>query len=163
VLWINPVDLTDLRLVKTGEGSNAPVLQPDLTQAGADQINGARILSTPALPSGTAVLGDARQLVLGVRQDVSVQFSPHAKFTADAVVARVTARADWAVSDARGLIRVAARAMAVGEVVAQLWTGAMVLVRLGPDATVDVDGEQLLFADLTPEQPTAYLDAYAVA
>lgn len=107
-LFIHPTDLTELRLVKTGSGSNAPVLQPDLAAAGAEQINGARIIPTPALPAGTAVVGDARQLVIGVRQDVAVAFSPHARFSADAVVARVTARAAWAVNDGRALIKVAA-------------------------------------------------------
>jgi HK97 family phage major capsid protein len=108
VLFVNPTDLVTLRLVKTGDGSNQPVLQPDLTAAGAEQISGARVISTPALPAGTAVVGDARHIVVGVRRDVRVEFSAHARFTADAVVAKITARADWAVNDPRALVRMAA-------------------------------------------------------
>lgn len=53
-------------------------------------------------------MGDARQIVVEVRRDIRVELSPHARFTADAVVARVTARSDWAVNDPRGLIRLQA-------------------------------------------------------
>lgn len=51
--------------------------------------------------------------------------------------------------------------MVVREVVAELWTGAVVLVRLGLGAKVEVDGEQVLFTDLDAEQLTTYLDAFA--
>jgi HK97 family phage major capsid protein len=103
-VFINPLDLTDLRLVKEIAGSNRPVLQPDLQAGGAERIAGATLWPTPTLPRGSAVIGDASQIVVGVRRDIDVQFSAHAKFTADSVVARVTARADWGVNDERGLV-----------------------------------------------------------
>ncbi|MEJ7783809.1 MAG: phage major capsid protein [Solirubrobacteraceae bacterium] len=108
-VWINPQDLTDLRLVKTAPtGSNQPVLQPDLQEPGAVRIGGALLVSTPALPVATAIVGDASQIVIGVRHDVQVEFSAHARFTSDGTVARVTARAAWGINDSRGLVKIAA-------------------------------------------------------
>lgn len=101
VVYINPTDLTALRLVK--DTSNRPLLQPDLQAGGAETIAGARIHPTPGLPAGTAIVAQSNQIVVGVRQDASVDFSAHAKFTADAVVARVVARVDFDVNDINGL------------------------------------------------------------
>lgn len=83
-------------------------MQPDLRLAGAESVSGARIISTPALPVGTFVVADPRQIIVGVRKAIEVAFSAHSKFTADAVVARVTARTAFALNDARGVIKVAA-------------------------------------------------------
>lgn len=94
--FLNPVDVTALQLLTEAERR---LLDFDLESL---------IVPTPALPQGVAVVGDARQIVVGVRRDVAVAFSPHAKFTADAVVARVTARADWDINDPRGLVRLQA-------------------------------------------------------
>jgi HK97 family phage major capsid protein len=107
-IFLNPADLTTLRLVKEVAGSAKPVLQPDLQAGGAERIGGATVYSTPALAAGTAIVGDAAQVVVGVRRDVEVAFSSEAKFTADSVAARVTARVDWAPNDIRGLVVVSA-------------------------------------------------------
>lgn len=71
------------------------------------RIGGALLVSTPALPVGTAVVGDASQILVGVRKDISVEFSVHARFTADGTVARVTARTAWGLNDSRGLVKIA--------------------------------------------------------
>lgn len=94
--FLNPLDVTDLQLLKETERR---LLDFDLANL---------IVPTPALPQGVAVVGDARQIVVGVRRDVDVAFSGHAKFTADGVVARVTARADFGINDPRGLVRLQA-------------------------------------------------------
>ena len=54
------------------------------------------------------MVADPKQIIVGVRKNLAVAFSAHSKVTADAVVARVTARATWALNDARGVIKVAA-------------------------------------------------------
>lgn len=105
-VFVNPTDLTTLRLVKDATGSNRPVLQPDLQEGGAERIAGARIFPTPSLPAGTAIVGDAAQIVIGVRRDIEVSFSSDALFTADSIAARVTARADWGINDIRGLVAI---------------------------------------------------------
>lgn len=103
-VFVNPANLTALRLLKDGTGSQRPLLQPDAQAAGATRIAGAVLWPCPALPVGTAIVGDAGQIIVAVRKDVQVLFSGHAKFTADSLVARVTARADWGVNDGRGLV-----------------------------------------------------------
>jgi HK97 family phage major capsid protein len=103
-IFINPTDLTALRLVKTATGSNQPVLQPDLQAGGAERLAGAILYSTPGLPAGVALVGDAAQIVVGIRRAIEVAFSSDALFTADSIAARVTARADWGVNDERGLV-----------------------------------------------------------
>ena len=102
VVYIAPADLTDLRLVKDADGR--PLLQPDLQQGGAELVAGARIWPTPALPAGTALVAQADQLVVGLRQDAQVDFSAHSRFSADAVQARVVARADFGVNDPDGVV-----------------------------------------------------------
>lgn len=103
-VWVNPADLTDLRLTKVAAGSNQPVLEPDLQAAGAERIAGATLIPTPALATGKAIVADAAQVILGIRKDAEVQFSADAKFTADSVVARVIARVDLAINDTNGLV-----------------------------------------------------------
>lgn len=100
--FINPTDLVSLRLLKDTAGR--PLLQPDLQDAGAEKIAGARIFPTPALPAGTALVGDPRQIVVAVRRAVDVEFSSDAKFTSDSVAARVTARVTWGWNDIRGAV-----------------------------------------------------------
>ena len=108
-IFLNPTDLTALRLVKTAPtGSNMPVLQPDLQAAGAERIAGAILWSTPGLPAGVALVGDAAQVVVGIRRDIEVAFSSDALFTSDSVAARVTSRLDWGVNDGRGLVLIKA-------------------------------------------------------
>jgi len=105
-VYVNPADLTTLRLVKESTGSNKPVLQPDLQAGGAERIGGAVLFLTPGLAEGTALVAQSDQIVVGVRKDATVDFSAHQKFSADAVVARVVARADWGVNDVNGLVQI---------------------------------------------------------
>ena len=105
-VFINPADLTTLRLVKDTAGR--PLLQPDLQAGGAERIAGATLYPTANLPAGTALVGDDAQVVVGVRRDIEVAFSADAKFTADSVAARVTARADFGINDIRGLVAIGA-------------------------------------------------------
>jgi HK97 family phage major capsid protein len=65
-----------------------------------------RRYSTPAIAAGTALVADASQLMVGVRKDAEVSFSSDAKFTADAVVARVVARVDFGINDPTGPVKV---------------------------------------------------------
>ncbi len=102
--FINPTDLTTLRLLKDTAGR--PLIQPDLQQAGAEVIAGARIFPTPTLVAGNAIVGDVGQVVVGVRRGIDVAFSGDAKFTADSIAARVTARVDWSINDIRGLVAI---------------------------------------------------------
>jgi HK97 family phage major capsid protein len=104
-IYMAAADFTTLSNLKEGTtGSIRPLLQPDVTQANAYTIGGARIWITPGMPAGTCLIADASQILLGVRKDATVDFSSHQRFSADSVVARVVARFDWAISDAAGLV-----------------------------------------------------------
>ena len=83
----------------TGRG----LLVPDPTMPGAQLIGGARLHVAPLPEAGTAIIAEAQPIVVGVRKDATVDFSPHAAFTADSVVARVVGRFDWDVNDPAGI------------------------------------------------------------
>lgn len=100
VIWISPADLTALRL-EALTGAYATLADPQAP--GIERVAGARLVQTPALAAGTAVIADTRYVVAGVRRDAEVDFSGHAAFTRDAVAARVTMRVDWDVADANGV------------------------------------------------------------
>jgi HK97 family phage major capsid protein len=102
VIFLNPADTLALQLLKQGTGSNVPLLQPDPTLPGRYSIGGAPIISTTAKVAGTALVADASTIVVAIGTDIQVSFSADAKFTADAVVARVVTRIDFAWSDIRG-------------------------------------------------------------
>ena len=85
-----------------------PLLQPDLQSGGGETVGGARLWPTPSLPVGVAIVADAAQIVVGIRRDIEVKFSADAKFTADSVAARVTARLDWGWNDIRGAVSIQA-------------------------------------------------------
>lgn len=103
-VYINPGDLTALRLLKDAQGR--PLLQPDLQAGGAEMIAGALIFPVPSLPAGIALVAQADQIAVGIRKDATVDFSAHSRFSADAVQARVVARADFGVNDINGLVAV---------------------------------------------------------
>ena len=70
----------------------------DPTRPSVSQIGGA-VLYPAALPAGKALVADARFIAVAIRRDAAVDFSEHAAFTKDGVVARVTMRVDYAPSD----------------------------------------------------------------
>ena len=102
-IYLNPTDVTAIRIAIVAGGYNIS----DPTAPGAEQIGGARLYPTAAIPAGSALVAEARQILIGLRQDATVQFSEHAKFTADSVVARVICRADFDVNDSNGLYAIA--------------------------------------------------------
>lgn len=101
-LYVNPSDYTKLQLVS--DGLNRPLIQPDASQGAAATVAGLRVYPTPALGGGTALVAEARQLVVAVRSDASVTFSTDAEFAKDATQVRVVARIDGAVADHHGAI-----------------------------------------------------------
>jgi HK97 family phage major capsid protein len=105
-LYLNPADLTALQLVTAAD--DRPLIQSDPSAPMSETIAGLRIWPTPAVPASTAVVAQADQLVVAVRQDASVAISTDAQFANDGTVARVVARADIGVNDPDGLARITA-------------------------------------------------------
>jgi HK97 family phage major capsid protein len=100
VAYIAPYDYTKLQLEE--DGFSRPLLQ-SVTDGPAPVVAGLRVYPTPALEANEALVAEAKQIVVAVRQDASVAFSTDAAFIADGTVARVIARLDAGVNDADGL------------------------------------------------------------
>jgi HK97 family phage major capsid protein len=100
VCFLNPQDLTALRLTKTT--INSYVLAPDAADVEGEpsvRVAGCQLLPTNGLPAGTALVAEARYLQVAIRRDATVDFSGDAAFTSDSIVARVTMRLDWNLGD----------------------------------------------------------------
>jgi HK97 family phage major capsid protein len=111
--YLNPVDHTALMLSK--DKNERPLLGPDYTGGPASTVYGLQLWQTPAIAKGTALVADPAQIVVAVREDAQVAVSADVMFTSDASVARVIARLDCGVNDPRGLVSIAATAMAAAE------------------------------------------------
>ena len=100
-LYLSPTDLTQLQLAV--DGMDRPLIQPDPTQGMAQTIAGLRVWATPAVPAATALVAEAAQVVIALRQDATVAVSTDASFGSDASLVRVIARTDIGVNDIKGL------------------------------------------------------------
>jgi HK97 family phage major capsid protein len=107
VVYVNPADLTALQLAT--DANDRPLVGDTATGIGA-VIAGLAIWPTPATPAGTAIVAQADQIVVAVREDASVAVSDQFAFNADGTVARVIARVDVGVNDPDGLAVVKAGA-----------------------------------------------------
>ena len=96
VVFIATQDLTALELAATSSAYNGAM---SIEGPAIASISGARLIGTPAMPAGVALIAEARYLVIGVRRDIAVDFSEHSSFSSHAVAARATGRLDLAVSD----------------------------------------------------------------
>jgi HK97 family phage major capsid protein len=114
VVYLNPSDLTALQLVAGAD--DRPLISGDPTQGAPPVIAGLAVWTTPAVPAATALVAQADQIIVAVREDASVAVSEQALFTQDGTVARVIARTDVGANDLDGLceIRAVARTGARG-------------------------------------------------
>jgi HK97 family phage major capsid protein len=103
VAYVNPTDYTTLQLAT---GADDRPLLGDPTAGAPPVIAGLTVWPTPAVPTGTALVAQADQIVVAVREDASVAVSEHAAFGADGTLARVIARLDVGVNDLDGLATV---------------------------------------------------------
>lgn len=98
--FLNPADLTALRLAKTT--INGYILAPDAADLEGQptvRVAGCQLLPTNGLSPGHALVCEARYVQTAIRRDASVDFSGDAQFTADAITARLTMRVDWNIGD----------------------------------------------------------------
>jgi HK97 family phage major capsid protein len=98
--YVNPADLTTLQLAT--DANDRPLI--GTTEGGmAATVAGLTLWPTPAVPAATAVVAQADQIVVAVREDASVAVSDQFAFNADGTVVRVVARVDGGVNDPDGL------------------------------------------------------------
>jgi HK97 family phage major capsid protein len=98
--YINPVDLTALQLAT--DGNDRPLIGTTEDGIGAT-VAGLTLWPTAAVPAGTAIVAEADQIVVAVREDASVAVSDQFIFSEDGTVVRVIARVDVGVNDPDGL------------------------------------------------------------
>jgi HK97 family phage major capsid protein len=108
VVYLNPTDYTALQLV-TGT-DDRPLITGDPMAGAPPVIAGLAVWPTPAVPAAQALIAQADQIVVAVREDASVAVSDQFAFNADGTVARVIARADASVNDLDGLCVIRAAA-----------------------------------------------------
>jgi HK97 family phage major capsid protein len=109
VVYLHPTDMTNLQLAV--DGNDRPLV--GTTETGmAATVAGLTIWPTPGVPAGTAVVADASQIIIAVREDASVAGSDRWQFDADATTVRVVGRIDVGINDPDGLATVKAGATA---------------------------------------------------
>lgn len=108
VAFVNPDDLTALQLAV--DGLNRPLLQSDPATGMSETLAGLRLWATPAVPAATALVAQANEVVVALRQDATVSVSADAGFNTDASLVRVIARTDVGVNDINGLCVIQATA-----------------------------------------------------
>jgi HK97 family phage major capsid protein len=107
VVYVNPTDLTALQLAT--DANDRPLI--GTTEDGmAATVAGLTIWPTPATPAVTAIVAEADQIAVAVREDASVAVSDQFAFSEDGTAARVIARLDVGVNDPDGLAVVKAGA-----------------------------------------------------
>ncbi|QTI67653.1 phage major capsid protein [Gordonia polyisoprenivorans] len=92
VLVTTPEIYAELSILKTGTGSNVPLLQTDATQGVGRNANGLTVLVSAKVTPGTLYVWDTTQVILGVRQDAELVVSDDAAFSSDRKAIRAVAR-----------------------------------------------------------------------
>jgi len=77
------------------------LLEPNPQVAGGTMIAGANLHVVP-LAAGYAIIAESAQILVGLRQDATVEFSGHDGFGTDSTTARIVLRADFGVNDLEG-------------------------------------------------------------
>ena len=92
VLVTTPDIYADLSILKTGAGSNVPLLQTDATEGVGRNANGLSVFVSQHVAPGTLYVWDPEVVILGVREDADLNVSEHAAFSSDRLAVRATMR-----------------------------------------------------------------------
>lgn len=89
----NPADAVALATLKRGSGSMEPLLGPDPTEPGRQQIQGIKLLTSPAVTPGTVWGIPGNNLVaLPIREDANIEVDDSVYFTSDRTAIKATLR-----------------------------------------------------------------------
>jgi HK97 family phage major capsid protein len=105
--YVNPSDMTTLQLAT--DANDRPLVGTTEGGMGAT-IAGLVIWPTPAVPAASAVVAQADQIIVAVREDASVAVSDQWAFSSDGTGVRVVGRLDVGVNDPDGLCVIKAAA-----------------------------------------------------
>jgi HK97 family phage major capsid protein len=95
-----------LSKVKTGTGSNAPLLGQDATQAGQRRVLGVPVLVSPYVAPDTLWAVDGSRVWLVVRDDAQVESDRSVFFTSDRVAVKATMRAGFGFVHSAAVVKV---------------------------------------------------------
>ena len=79
MVYLNPADLTALQLATAAD--DRPLISGDPTQGAPPVVAGLAVWATPAVPAAQALVAQADQIVVAVREDASVAVSDRPPFT----------------------------------------------------------------------------------
>ena len=88
----NPADAVALAKVKRGKDSNEPLLGPDPTKPGRQQIQGVPLLTSPYVTEGTVWGLPANRARLIVNENVTIDVDRSVYFTSDRIAIKGTMR-----------------------------------------------------------------------
>jgi len=88
----NPTDAEALAKLKQEDGSNVPLLQPDVTQAGRRTLSGVPLYVSAAVDEGTIWGYDRARIFTVLNKSPKVETSDQVYFTSDGVAVRGIAR-----------------------------------------------------------------------
>lgn len=108
VIWMSPTTWGTIAKIKTGTGSNQPVLVPQTNPgaAPARSIAGVPVVVTPGVPDNEAVVADARRIVVVMRRDGRVEVDRSVKFLNDGVAVRLILRLAFAMPYVGAVVRI---------------------------------------------------------
>lgn len=101
----NPVDVLALAKIKSGTGSNSPLLGLDATSAGQRRVLGVPLLSSSSVAAGT-IWGIPQSRVFAViRKNPTLEVDRSAFFTSDRVAVKATMRISFGFPHPLALVR----------------------------------------------------------
>ncbi|WP_431839713.1 phage major capsid protein [Gordonia hongkongensis] len=98
-------DLTDLSKLKDGTGSLRGLLEPDATMPTRFLVNGVPLISSPAVPAGTAYVLDSTKLFTVLRSGTTVELDTSVYFVSDRVAVKARARVGFGIAHPEALVR----------------------------------------------------------
>lgn len=102
----DPATALTLSKIKTGTGSNAPLLGQDATAAGQRRIPGVEVVSSPAVAAGTVWAYDWSRVWSVLRDDVTIDVDRSPYFESDRVGIRATMRVGFAFGHEASVVKI---------------------------------------------------------
>ncbi len=108
VFVTDPVTALTLSQIKTGTGSNAPLLGQDATQAGERRVLGVPLLTSPSVAAGVVWAYDRSRVWTVLREDVTLDVDSSRYFESDRVAVRATMRVGFAFGHPQSVVKITA-------------------------------------------------------
>lgn len=101
----SPATALVLAKLKSGSGSNAPLLGQDATSAGQRRVLGVDVLTSPTITGSTVWAYSASRVWTVIRDDVSLEVDRSVFFTSDRVAVKATMRIGFAFGHPQSVVK----------------------------------------------------------